>query len=134
MHNSKDETKEITKFGFGLTGLLCLIGGWQYYKGNIDVSIRFFGPACLVIILAFFAPIILKPIFIVITKVGSALGWVNTRIILGIIFYLIFTPIGLISKLIGKDFLEERIDKDAKSYWVTKDAAAFTKGQFEQQF
>ncbi len=134
MNKPKDEIKEIKKFGFGLTALLCLIGGWQYYKGNVDVSIRFFGPASLVIILAFFAPILLKPIFIVVTKVGNVIGWVNTRIILGIIFYLIFTPIGLFSKLIGKDLLEERIDKETTSYWVKKEEGLFAKEQFEKQF
>lgn len=134
MRKPKDETIEIKKFGFGLTALLCLIGGWQYYKRHVDVCVWFFGFAGLVIILAFFAPIILKPIFVVITKVGSAIGWVNTRIILGIIFYLIFTPVGLFSKLIGKDLLGERIDKDAKSYWITRDAGLFAKEQFEKQF
>jgi len=120
MNKPKDEIKEIKKFGFGLTALLCIIGGWHCYKGHINVYVWFFGFAGLVIILSFFAPIILKPLFKVITTVGSAIGWVNTRIILGIIFYLVFTPIGLFSKLIGKDLLEERIDKETTSYWVKK--------------
>lgn len=134
MRKFKDEKKEIKKFGFGLTGLLCLIGGFQYYKGHVGISVWFFGFAGLVIVLAFFAPIILKPIFKVLTTVGSAIGWVNTRIILGIIYYLIFTPIGLFTRLIGKDFLGERIDRNAKSYWIKKDSEVFSKKQFEQQF
>lgn len=134
MHKPKDEIKEIKKFGFGLTALLCIIGGWHCYKGHVNIYVWFFGFAGLVITLAFFAPIILKPIFKVITTVGNAIGWVNTRIILGIIFYIVFTPIGLISKLIGKDLLRERIDKDAKSYWVTKDAGLLAKERFEKQF
>ncbi|GAX59887.1 hypothetical protein SCALIN_C04_0375 [Candidatus Scalindua japonica] len=134
MRKPKDEIKEIKKFGFGLTALLCLVGGLQYYKGHVDVCVWFFGFAGLVITLAFFTPIILKPVFKVITTVGNAIGWVNTRIILGIIYYLIFTPIGLFAKLIGKDFLDERIERNAKSYWVKKDSGLFSKKQFERQF
>ncbi len=134
MHKTKDEKIEIRKFGMGLTVLLCLIGGWQLYKGNINVYVWFFGFAGLVLILSFFAPIILKPLYKVTRTVGDAIGWVNTRILLGIIFYIIFAPIGIILKLIRKDLLDERLDKDAKSYWNKKDNDMFAKEQYERQF
>jgi hypothetical protein len=130
----KVEKYEIKKFGMGLTVLLCLIGGWQLYKGNIDVYVWFFGFAGLVLILSFFVPIILKPLYKVTHTVGNAIGWVSTRILLGIIFYIIFAPIGIILKLIRKDLLDERLDKDAKSYWNKKDNGVFTKEQYERQF
>ena len=134
MAKLKVEKYEIKKFGMGLTVLLCLIGGWQLYKGNIDVYVWFFGFAGLVLILSFFVPIILKPLYKVTHTVGNAIGWVSTRILLGIIFYIIFAPIGIILKLIRKDLLDERLDKDAKSYWNKKDNGVFTKEQYERQF
>ena len=134
MHKTKDEKIEIRKFGIGLTVLLCLIGGWQLHKGHVNIYGWFFGFAGLVIILSFFAPIILKPIYKVLTTVGHAIGWVNTRILLGIIFYIIFAPIGIILRLIRKDLLDERLDKDAKSYWNKKDNGVFAKEQYERQF
>ena len=118
----------------GLTVLLCLIGGWQLYKGNINVYVWFFGFAGLVLILSFLAPIILKPLYKVTRTVGDTIGWVNTRILLGIIFYIIFTPIGIMLRLIGKDLLDKRLDKDAKSYWNKKDNGVFAKEQYERQF
>ena len=134
MAKLKVEKYEIKKFGMGLTVLLCLIGGWQLYKGNIDVYVWFFGFAGLVLILSFFVPIILKPLYIVTHTVGNAIGWVNTRILLGIIFYIIFAPIGIMLRLIRKDLLDKRLDKDAKSYWNKKDNGVFAKEQYERQF
>lgn len=134
MAKLKVEKHEIKKFGMGLTVLLCLIGGWQLYKGNINVYVWFFGFAGLILALAFFAPIVLKPLFKVITTVGHAIGWVNTRILLGIIFYVIFTPIGILSRLLRKDLLDKRLNKDAKSYWSKKDNGVFAKEQYERQF
>lgn len=134
MHKSEDEKSEIKKFGTGLTVLLCLIGGWQLHKGHINACTWFLGSAGLVLALAFFTPIVLKPLFKVLTTVGHAVGWVNTRILLGIIFYGIFTPIGILSRLIRKDLLDKRLNKDAKSYWNKKDKDVFAKEQYERQF
>lgn len=134
MAKLKVEKHEIKKFGMGLTVLLCLIGGWQLYKGHINAYTWFLGSASLVLALAFFAPIVLNPLFKVLTTVGHAIGWVNTRILLGIIFYTIFAPIGILLRLIRKDLLGERLDKDAKSYWNKKDNGVFAKEQYERQF
>lgn len=49
-------------------------------------------------------------------KVGHLLGWINTRIILGIIFFLLITPIGLIRRVLGKDSLGLQFDKELKTY------------------
>ncbi|ODS33660.1 MAG: hypothetical protein SCARUB_01179 [Candidatus Scalindua rubra] len=134
MHKRKDEKSEIKKFGIGLTVLLCLIGGWQLYKGHVNIYVWFFGFGGLVLVLSFFAPVILKPLYKVTTTVGNAVGWVNTRILLGIIFYVIFTPIGILLRIIRKDLLDERLNKEAKSYWRGKDKGVFTKEQYERQY
>ena len=53
--------------------------------------------------LAIVLPISLAPVYRLWMKIGHVLGWINTRIILGIMFYLIFLPVGLILRLAGKD-------------------------------
>lgn len=40
-------------------------------------------------------------------KLGDMLGWINSRIILGIMFYLLFVPIGLLLRLLGKGRIRE---------------------------
>lgn len=67
-------------------------------------------------------------------KFALILSWINTRIILFLMFCLIFTPIGLIIKLLGKDLLEEKIDKTAKSYWKKKEKNELGLAAYEKQF
>jgi hypothetical protein len=50
-------------------------------------------------------------------RLAFILGWINTRIILFIIFYLIFTPIGIVLRIFGIDLLDRKIERDKESYW-----------------
>jgi len=51
-------------------------------------------------------------------KVGSILGFINTRTILTIVFFAIFTPFSIFLKIINKDLLNRKIDKNhISSYW-----------------
>ena len=67
-------------------------------------------------------PAILGPVYRVWMKFGSVLGWVNTRLILGIMFYLVFLPVGLILKILGKDAMRRRQDVSAESYRIEREA------------
>lgn len=67
-------------------------------------------------------------------KIVFVLSWVNTRVLLFLIFYLILTPTGLILKLLRKDLLEQRISKTEKSYWKIKDKNEFGAASYEKQF
>jgi hypothetical protein len=62
------------------------------------------------------------------------LGWLMTRIILIILFYLVVTPIGLLAKLSGKDFLNRKFNREAQSYWIPRKATTTDKGNYEKQF
>jgi len=61
----------------------------------------------------------LRPIYHLWMRFGEALGWVNSRIILGLMYYLLILPVGLLMRLVGKDPMRRRLDRDAKSYRVT---------------
>lgn len=64
-------------------------------------------------------PMSLKPVYRVWMTIGLCLGWINTRIILSIMFYLIILPTGTVMRLLGKDPLARSISKEQKSYRVT---------------
>jgi multisubunit Na+/H+ antiporter MnhG subunit len=85
-------------------------------------------------VFAFIRPELLKPIYIVWMKFAFVLGWINTRIILIIVFYLVITPVGLLLKLFGKDILDIKIDKTKESYWIKKDKKQFSLQDYERQF
>lgn len=85
-------------------------------------------------VLAFSLRNLLKPIYILWMNLAFILSWVNTRLILCIMFYLIFTPIGLIMRLFRIDLLERRIEKGKKSYWKEKEKGGFSPLDYERQF
>ena len=61
-------------------------------------------------------PQLLKPVFIVWMKLGLLLGWINTRIILGIVFFLLFAPLALMFRLYGHDPMQRKLDGTVKTY------------------
>jgi len=83
---------------------------------------------------SFSFPAILRPVYIFWMKLAFALGWVNTRLILVIIFYLLFAPVGLLMRLFGVDLLDRKIDTSKGSYWQKKSAQAAAISDYERQF
>ena len=66
------------------------------------------------------APSILAPVHKGWMWVGHVLGWVNTRILLGIVFYGLVTPIGVIFRLMGKDTMRQASSESGDTYRVVR--------------
>lgn len=98
--------------------------GWKWFLG---AAVVLFG-------LSRVAYPIMKPIHIGWMALAFALGWINTRILLGVFFYLIITPTGLLMRLFGKDLLDEKIDRSATSYWKKRDLIKFDPKHIERTF
>jgi saxitoxin biosynthesis operon SxtJ-like protein len=54
---------------------------------------------------------------------AHALGWINTRILLAIVFFVVLAPIALVMRAVGKDPLERRRDRRLSTYWRTREPA-----------
>jgi hypothetical protein len=64
-------------------------------------------------------------------KFGMALGVIVAPIVMALIFFLVVTPIGIFMRLIGKDLLNKKYDKNISSYWIKRDGQMTTmKRQF----
>lgn len=66
-------------------------------------------------------PIALQPVYLLWMRFGLVMNWINTRLILGLLFYGLFLPIGLFFKLIGRDTMHRKFDKKVASYRTTAD-------------
>jgi len=64
-------------------------------------------------------------------KFGIILGAIIAPIVMGVVFFLVITPIGLVMKIIGKDLLSLKYDKKKETYWVKRDKPTST---MKQQF
>ena len=68
--------------------------------------------------LALVLPTFLQPIYIGWMKFGNMMNWINTRLILGLLFYAVFLPIGLVMRLLGKDPMQRKLGNSVSSYRV----------------
>ena len=114
------DAAQLRKFGLLVGGIFCAIGLWP-------AVIRGAGPrswalivGVLLLVPALLAPRVLAPVYRIWMTVGEALGWVNTRILLGVVFYGLITPMGLIRRLRREDPMRRRHDPAAQSYRVPK--------------
>jgi hypothetical protein len=76
---------------------------------------------------------VLRPVYIGWMKFAFVLGWMNTRLLLGLFFYLILTPVGLVMRAFGKDIIDKKFDRQARSYWK-KRTTPFDPATMERQF
>ena len=118
--NKQPDKKELRNFGFitgGLTPvffglLLPWLFGHNFPRWPWIIAV-------VLVAWALVLPMSLKPVYRVWMTIGLCLGWINTRIILSIMFYLIILPVGAVMRLAGKDPMARSINREQKSYRVT---------------
>ena len=118
----KNETppKQLRSFGLTVGGIFALIAVWPVIIRGEDVRGWAVVAALFLVLPALIAP---KSLFWPHKgwmELGLVLGWINTRIILGLVFFAIVTPIGLIRRWLGKDPMGRRSEPDAASYRVIR--------------
>ena len=79
-------------------------------------------------------PVIIKPFYLLWMNFAILLGWFMTRLILGLLFYIVMSSIGLILRLFGKEFLELRNKSLNGSYWNLLDNDRVNHTHYEKQF
>ena len=131
--NIRKDNKAIRDFGILIGFILLIIAGIFFYKER-ESYILIFWLGIAFIGLGLGMPIILKPFYLVWMNFAVVLGWLMTRLILGLLFYVVVSPIGLISRLFGKEFLELKNILYNRSYWNYKDNDSISHQNYEKQF
>ena len=133
LKNIRTDNKAIRDFGILIGFILLIIAGILFYKEResyeliVLLGIAFIG-------LGLGMPIFLKPFYLIWMVFAVILGWFMTRLILIILFYFILTPIGLVGKLFGKNFLGNNFNSSANSYWNLRDSKSEINQDYEKQF
>ena len=116
--NYQPSKSQLRVFG-GLLILFALIVGWQILR-HFDAKVVAYAIAGILGVLGtigLVAPNLLKPIYVGWTVAVFPIGWVVSHLLMAMIFYGIFTPIGLIRRTVGGDPLQRKLDPNAESYW-----------------
>jgi hypothetical protein len=129
----KSDKKELRKFSLVIGIFLGLLGGLSWWRST-GLYPCLFAVVAAFLIVGFGRPMLLKPIHKVWMTLAILMGWVMTRVILSVLFYLIVTPIGLSIRLLGKDFLDLEFSDDAGSYWIPRKEIDKDRSDYERQF
>ena len=132
LNSIKSSRKDLKNFGVAIGLVLMMIGVFLFVKEK-DLFIYFFLVGLALIIIGVITPVILKPIYKIWMIFAVIIGWIMTRVILSVLFFLIITTIGIFTRLIGKDFLNLKT-KNNVSYWNIRNKEYELNQDYEKQF
>lgn len=120
-------------FGFVFTAFFGIVTGIVLYSGGTSWPVWaglsvLFGAVTLV------KASLLAPLNRLWTKFGLLLAAVISPIVLGLVYYLCITPIGLLLRLWGKDLLRLKMEPESDSYWIAREPPGPTGESLDRQF
>lgn len=128
LQGSSDRTFGIVFSGaFGILGFLPLANGKDPRFWAVAIAAAFLGFAC-------FIPSILSPLNRLWTRVGLLLHKVMSPLALGVMFFAVVTPMGVLMRWLGRDPLRLRFDKDAPHYWIERKPPGPAPDTYRNQF
>jgi hypothetical protein len=111
---------------FGLLAIFLRAKGHQYAAiavGGIAIGVPSVGLA---------APEVLRLAYLGLSYATFPIGWVISHAILAALYYVVFTPVGLLLRLFDYDPLDRRIDRAATTYWKPRDKPSSVDRYFRQ--
>jgi hypothetical protein len=125
---------ELRKFGLLVGGILFALGVLFWARGKARYP-YFLAPGALLVVLGAAVPAALKQIYIAWMTLAILLGFIVSSVILTFFFFVVILPIGLVSRVFGKDFLTRKLDPQATTYWIGRARReGKSQAEYEQQF
>jgi hypothetical protein len=126
--------RDLRKFGLMVGGVFLALGVYFYlrHKSWWPWFVVLGTP---LVVLGAAVPRSLKWVYVGWMALSMVVGAIVSTILMTVIFYLVVTPIGLIARVAGKDFLSRKLDPSAASYWSLRDVSrSKQKHEHERQF
>ena len=125
---------ELRKFAWVMAAAFSLFGAIGLFRGSQHTPTVLLSVAALFVFFGLVFPTALAPVFKIWMKFAHILGWINTRLILGVFFYLILTPVSTVMKIARRDLLRRRFDRSGASYWQTRKPTKAAKDSYEHLY
>lgn len=119
-HSKSSQRAQLRSFVLLMGGVFLVIALWPFLLRGETIQMWAGFVAALFGVPSLACPSCLEPVHRSWMKIGEKLGWINSRIILGIMYFGVFTPMALIIRLLGKRPLQLHYDPDADIYRVPK--------------
>jgi len=126
--------RNLRKFGLVVGGVFGLLAVWFWWRGKAFYPYVLI-PGVSLVVFGLIWPKVLKQVYVIWMSLALVLGLIVSTALLTILFYLVVTPVGLVARLSGKDFLSQKLDPNANSYWIARDRSIPRRiNDYEQQF
>ncbi|GAB4141507.1 MAG: hypothetical protein Tsb009_11300 [Planctomycetaceae bacterium] len=131
--NWKPSRREMKTFSLLFILFFGLVAYWVYgWTNSTTAAYTTFAVAAVVGGVGFFLPDWMRYVYVVWMAAVLPIGWVISHVMLAVIFYGVVTPIGLIMRACGKDPMNRRFDKNAKTYWIKRETQPKPEQYFRQ--
>lgn len=123
----------LRKFGLTVGAAFAFLGGVSWWRGHELPPRILWTIGALLFVPGLLIPTILGPVHRGWMAFAMVLGHINTRIILTVLFYLVFTPIGLIMRLF-RDPLNRSLRHQTDTQWIKRSLEPSDPERYERQF
>ena len=124
--------RQARKSALVVATVFALLSGWQVYRARPTLAMTF-GVLAVILLVCSAIPVAAVRFHRAWMTLAGVLGYVNSRILLTIMFYVVLTPLGLMMRLTGSDPLERRKGNEP-SYWHHRAATRQTREGYERSF
>jgi hypothetical protein len=108
-------------FALTFVVVFALLAGWQAWRGHETVATSFAVLGAVMLGFALVRPSLLHPLNRAWMKLGALLHHIVSPLVMGAIYFLVFTPVACVMRLAGRDVLRRKLDSTAQSYWIRRD-------------
>ena len=130
LRKSKIKVSSNRNFGLVFFIVFLILGLWPItHEGEIRIWLV--AISLVFLVLGIIKSKLLTPLNLLWFKFGMILGIIVAPIVMGAIFFLVVTPIGLVMSIMGKDLLNKKHDKNKETYWIKRVSSI---GSMKRQF
>ena len=133
MTDSPAQQRQVRQTALVVGSVLLALAAWSWWRAHPLRAEILGGAGLLLALLGLIAPRIALPFHRAWMKLAAALGYVNSRLLLGLMYYGVLAPVGWVTRRAGRDPLRRRAPR-ASSYWIPRPKTRQDRNQFERLF
>jgi len=141
--NWNPPAKQLRSFGWICLVAFGALGAWLHYQRTLFgfefqpetagmIARTLWGIAAASALLALVAPSALRPLHVLLSAISLPIGLVISHVLMGLLYYGLFTPVALIFRIMGRDALDRRFEPGASTYWSKREQVTDQKRYYRQ--
>jgi hypothetical protein len=119
--NRNPTHRQLRQFGWLWMAFVALFGAVAWLKFHNPLLARGLWIAAVTVpVLGWALPVFMRLVFLGMSYLAWPIGFAVSHVVLAGVYYLVLTPIGLVTRLFGYDSMKKAFDREASSYWVPR--------------